>query len=228
MTDYINPTHGIIMAAIGAALFASLLVAWLWGRRRAYMRRRDSAVRELVGHADRLGESRLAVALNYAFAPTADIEAENARLRECYPLDASEPHKIAPHTPYSPSIAGTGSRPVNPLEERVAACELDIAGLAQHIAPLDAIIRDVADTKARLDALESKRGGEGLRVFKAADWTWVWTGEELHVRFKPCQWTPSGYSLPAELYEQVAGVTELHGPERARIVREFLEWKGAQ
>lgn len=164
-------THGIILAAIGLAVFAILTVVWVL--------RRAQSVRAAI---------------------------RNFRIVQ------------EPPAPYAP-IAGTGSRPVNPLEERVAELEHHMAGVREWIAHEAA----QAFNDARLEA-----GGEGdgWRAFKAADWTWVWTGEELHVRYKPCPWTPSGYSLPAELYEQVAGVTELHGPERARIVRAFLEWKG--
>lgn len=107
-------THGIILAAIGLAMFAILAVVWVL--------RRAQSVRAAI---------------------------RNFRIVQ------------EPPAPYASPITGTGSRPVNPLEERIVACELDIAGLAQRIAPLDAIIRDVADTKARLDALESKRPTKG-------------------------------------------------------------------
>lgn len=96
-----TPEHGYIYIAIGAALFASLLVAWLLGRRKRKCTCRYG-VNEGGGTLHMINESCPIHGL--------DPQRGNQKL-----IAAVEQHMR--NIPYAP-IAGTGSRPVNPYVTR--------------------------------------------------------------------------------------------------------------
>lgn len=158
----LTSTHGIILAAIGLAMFAILAVVWVLWRRRGATKlpkepepEREASPREVWlwnEHGIFLGSD----------GKWWMIEGPGAR-----PLPDDELDEYGLRAPYAP-ITGTGSRPVNPLEERVAALEDALRNTNGRVGCLEnksIRSKNLRAREARLDALESKRDGEGLRVF---------------------------------------------------------------
>lgn len=80
--------------------------------------------------------------------------------------------------------------------------------------------------EARLARLEAVGEGDGWRVSSQGDYFRLWDGKKMWARRK----TEERWFVDCAAHHtpEIFADYELHGPERARIVREFLEWKGAQ
>lgn len=224
-----TPEHGYI--AIGAALFASLLVAWLWGRRKRRGLPEIGSAWLFVARADnRKGFAYLIedVSDKYVyFASYVDGESPTdcrythevwrrerdkhgavefwtreafqqwlAKWKATLHVPSTNTITVGPQfgkpAPYSPGIAGTGSRPVNPLEERVKALEKDVGKLNDWANGIN----------ARLEAVGE---GDGWRV---------WRGPTLAL-------AAEGMKLIRDYYERkkaewIEAVTKEYSAEYAR------------
>lgn len=277
-----NPIY--LLAAIGLALFASLLAAWIVGRRKRKPIRRvftagteqarhvwdgqqmwvrvgvnkwqqHAATPETLGGDEWTDVAREFILAQFDASFDASFEASErtGQTRPATPAAGAGgsacPSRVAA-SPYASSITGTGSRPEAPWVTRE---ELDAAeqrvndGLDDLAARLDALeskcdgearapavaglTEDQWNTPPRLVLGESKRGGEGWRVFRriGCGSVGVETEDGAAYLYDAQNWwvllSGKGGLWFSSLKDSY---TELHGPERARVVREFSEWRASQ
>lgn len=205
-----NNQLAVVMIFIFAASFlfgsaATLLLRWWHAKKR-----RDAATDELIEHADRLGESRLALALSWAGAPVEDIEAENARLRELRTTAA------APPTPYKPQGSPVPGAPVTQQDmiDLAARFAVEVGALNDRIAALEAARAHELPDGARVLAL----GGQYPWVVVAYD-------GELWWRYSGRGWRNPTDGCAEGLLE-LPHWRELHGPEALAVYEDWKARKG--